>query len=61
MDKGRIVDSAKVVAGKAKAAIESAIGGAKTQAEGKTDQVAGCVQNAVGSAKDTLRDAIKGK
>ncbi|MES2435740.1 MAG: CsbD family protein [Pseudomonadota bacterium] len=61
MDKDRIVGSAKVVAGKAKAAVGAVIGDAKLEAEGKADQVEGRVQNAVGSAKDTVRDVIKGK
>ena len=61
MDKDRIVGSAKVVAGKAKAAIGSVIGDAKLEAEGKVEQVEGRVQNAVGSAKDTVKDVIKGK
>ena len=61
MDKDRIVGSAKVVAGKAKAAIGSVIGDAKLEAEGKVEQVEGRVQNAVGSANDTVKDVIKGK
>ena len=61
MDKDRIAGSAKVVKGKAKSAIGAAIGDAKLNAEGKADQVEGRVQNAVGSAKDKVRDVIKGK
>jgi uncharacterized protein YjbJ (UPF0337 family) len=34
-------------------------GDAKTQAEGATEKAAGKVQNAVGGAKDTIRDAMK--
>jgi uncharacterized protein YjbJ (UPF0337 family) len=34
-------------------------GDAKTQAEGATEKAAGRVQNAVGGAKDTIRDAMK--
>ena len=34
-----------------------AIGDAKLEAEGEAEKVAGKVQNAVGSIKDTIRDA----
>ena len=61
MDKDRIVGAAKVVAGKAKAAVGSALGDAKMKAAGKAKQVEGRVQNAVGSAKDAVKDVIKGE
>ena len=57
MDKDRVIGSAKVVKGKAKAAIGKAIGDAKLAAEGEADKVEGKVQNAVGGIKDTIRDA----
>lgn len=55
MDKDRIAGSAKVVAGKVKAAVGKAVGDAKLESEGKADEVAGKVQNAVGGIKDTLK------
>ena len=57
MDKDRITGSAKVVAGKAKAALGSALGDAKLQADGTAEQVEGKLQNAVGSIKDAVKDA----
>ena len=36
-----------------------ATGDSKLQAEGKTQQVAGKVQNAVGGFKDTVKEALK--
>jgi uncharacterized protein YjbJ (UPF0337 family) len=57
MDKDRVIGSAKVVKGKAKVAVGKTIGDAKLEAEGEADKVAGKVQNAVGSIKDTIRDA----
>ncbi|OYU40877.1 MAG: CsbD family protein [Pseudorhodobacter sp. PARRP1] len=61
MDKDRIAGSAKVIKGKAKEAIGSVLGDAKMETEGKADQVEGRVQNAVGSAKDKVREVVKGK
>ncbi len=55
MDKDRVIGSAKVVKGKAKIAIGTAIGDAKLQTEGEADKVEGRVQNAVGGIKDTIR------
>lgn len=57
MDKDRMIGSAKVVKGKVKVATGKAIGDAKLVSKGETDKVEGKVQNAVGSIKDTIRDA----
>jgi uncharacterized protein YjbJ (UPF0337 family) len=57
MHKDRIVGSAKVVKGKIKKAVGSAVGDATLEAEGTADQIEGKIQNAVGSVKD----AISGK
>jgi uncharacterized protein YjbJ (UPF0337 family) len=57
IDKDRIAGSANVVKGQIKKAVGKAVGDAKLEAEGKTDEVKGRVQNAVGG----LKDAIKGK
>ncbi|TVQ53212.1 MAG: CsbD family protein [Rhodobacteraceae bacterium] len=57
MDKDRVIGSAKVVKGKVKAAVGRALGDAKLVSEGEADKVEGKVQNAVGGAKDAIRDA----
>ena len=57
MDKDRVIGSAKVVKGKAKAALGKAIGDAKLQSEGQADKVEGKIQNAVGGIKDAIREA----
>lgn len=57
MDKDRMIGSAKVVKGKVKVATGKAIGDAKLVSKGETDKVEGKVKNAVGSIKDTIRDA----
>jgi uncharacterized protein YjbJ (UPF0337 family) len=45
------------VKGAVKETVGKVTGDAKTQAEGATEKAAGKVQNAVGGAKDTVRDA----
>ena len=55
MDKDRIAGSAKVILGKFKAAVGKAVGDAKLEADGKSDEVGGKVQNAVGGLKDSLK------
>jgi uncharacterized protein YjbJ (UPF0337 family) len=55
MDKDRVVGAGKQIAGAAKQAIGELVGDAKLQADGKSDQIEGKIQNIVGSAKDTLR------
>jgi uncharacterized protein YjbJ (UPF0337 family) len=55
MDKDRVVGSAKQVKGTVKKVVGKAVGDAKLEAEGKSDKVAGKVQNALGGVKDTLR------
>jgi uncharacterized protein YjbJ (UPF0337 family) len=57
VDKDRIKGSAKQAKGAVKEVIGKATGDAKLEAEGKSDKVAGKVQNAVGG----LKDAIRGK
>lgn len=56
MDKDRIKGAANQPAGAVKEAAGKVVGDAKLQGDGKAQQVKGKVQNAVGSAKDTLRD-----
>ena len=59
MDKDRIEGSANQAKGAIKEAAGKVTGDAKLQAEGAADKAAGKVQNAVGGAKDALRDAAK--
>jgi uncharacterized protein YjbJ (UPF0337 family) len=58
MDKDRIKGSAHEVKGAVKEAVGKVIGDKKIQAEGAGEKAAGKVQNAVGGAKDAVRDAI---
>jgi len=55
MDKDRVVGSAKQVKGAVKQVVGKAFGDAKLESEGKTDRIAGKVQNAIGGIKDTLK------
>jgi uncharacterized protein YjbJ (UPF0337 family) len=55
MDKDRIEGSAKQAKGAIKEVAGKVTGDAKLETEGKSDKVAGKVQNAVGGLKDTVR------
>lgn len=55
-DHDRVEGAARNLGGKAKEAAGKLTGDEKLKAEGKADQMAGKVQNAVGGIKDTLRD-----
>jgi uncharacterized protein YjbJ (UPF0337 family) len=59
MDKDRIEGMGKQAKGSVKEAFGKVTGDTKTEAEGKTEKAAGKVQNAVGGAKDAMRDAVK--
>jgi uncharacterized protein YjbJ (UPF0337 family) len=59
MDKDRIAGSAKQAGGAIKEAAGKVTGDAKLKAEGSAEKTAGKVQNAVGGAKDAVRDALK--
>jgi uncharacterized protein YjbJ (UPF0337 family) len=59
MDKARIAGAVHKVKGAVKEAVGRAIGDSKLQSEGETEKAAGEIQNAVGGAKDTLRDMLK--
>jgi uncharacterized protein YjbJ (UPF0337 family) len=61
VDKDRIAGAAKQVKGSVKEAIGKVTGDTKTEAEGKAEKVAGKGQNAVGGAKDGVRDAFGSK
>ena len=55
-DHDRIEGAAKNIGGKIKEAAGKLTGDEKLKAEGRADQAAGKVQNAVGGVKDALRD-----
>jgi uncharacterized protein YjbJ (UPF0337 family) len=55
MDKDRIKGSAQQAKGALKELAGKVTGDSKLESEGKSDKVAGKVQNAVGGLKDTLR------
>jgi uncharacterized protein YjbJ (UPF0337 family) len=55
MDKDRIEGAEKGIIGKVKEVAGKVLGDAKLESEGKAEQVAGKVQNAVGGLKDTLK------
>ena len=55
MDKDRIVGSAKEIKGTVKEAVGNLVGNPKLAADGQTDKAEGELQNAVGSAKDALK------
>ncbi len=57
MDRDRVEGAAKNLGGKAKEAAGKALADEKLKAEGRADQMTGKIQNAVGGAKDAIRDA----
>ena len=59
MDKDRSAGVGHQVKGAVKEAAGKVTGDKKLEAEGKGEKVGGKVQNAVGGAKDTARDAMK--
>lgn len=61
MDKDRIIGAAKTVAGTVKEATGKAVGDQKLAADGKAEKIEGKVQNAVGGAKDAVREIFKVK
>jgi uncharacterized protein YjbJ (UPF0337 family) len=58
-DEDRVDGAAKNLGGKVKEAAGHVTGDAKLKHEGQADQVAGKAQNAVGGAKDAIRDAVR--
>jgi uncharacterized protein YjbJ (UPF0337 family) len=59
MDEDRIQGAARQVKGSVKEAVGKLTGDSKTAAEGKAEKAAGKVQNAVGGAKDSVREALR--
>ena len=58
VDKDRVEGAGKQAKGSIKEGIGKVTGDTKMQSEGTADKVEGKTQNAVGSAKDKLRDAL---
>ncbi len=58
MDKDRVEGVGHQAKGAVKEAAGKLTGDGKLQAEGKTEKAAGKVQNAIGGAKDAVRDAV---
>ena len=59
MDKDRVEGAAKQAGGAIKETVGKVTGDTKLQSEGVAEKATGKVQNAIGGAKDTLRDALK--
>jgi uncharacterized protein YjbJ (UPF0337 family) len=59
MDKDRVEGVGHQIKGGVKEAAGKVTGDKQTQAEGAAEKTAGKAQNAVGGAKDTVRDAVK--
>jgi uncharacterized protein YjbJ (UPF0337 family) len=59
MDKDRTAGIGHQVKGAVKEAAGKVSGDKKLEAKGKGEKLGGKVQNAVGGAKDSIRDAIK--
>ena len=59
MDKDRIEGIVKHTGGALKEGLGKIFGDAKLQGEGAAEKAEGSVQNAVGSIKDSARDAMK--
>jgi uncharacterized protein YjbJ (UPF0337 family) len=58
MDKDRVEGVGHQAKGAVKEAAGKLTGDTKLQAEGTTEKAAGKVQNAIGGAKDAVRDAV---
>jgi uncharacterized protein YjbJ (UPF0337 family) len=59
VDRDRMDGAGKQAKGGIKEAAGKMTGDEKLKAEGKTDKAAGKVQNAVGGAKDKVRETLK--
>jgi uncharacterized protein YjbJ (UPF0337 family) len=55
MDKDRIKGAVNQAKGALKETVGKVTGDAKLESEGKTNKIAGKVQNAIGGIKDTIR------
>lgn len=61
MDKDRVEGAAKKVGGSIKEGAGKALGDKKMESEGKAKKAEGEIQNAIGGAKDSIREAVKGR
>lgn len=61
MDKDRVAGAAKNVGGSIKEGVGKALGDKKMQSEGQAKKAEGEFQNAIGGAKDAVRDAVKSR
>ncbi len=59
MDSDRASGIGKKISGSIKEAVGKITGDSKTEAEGSAEKTTGKAQNAIGGAKDTVRDALK--
>ncbi len=59
MDKTRADGAAQKIGGKIKEAAGKLTGDSKLEAEGKADKTIGGVKNAIGGAKDSIRDSAR--
>ena len=59
MDKDRVDGVGNKIAGSVKQAAGKVTGDAKLEAKGAAQKTAGTAYNAVGGAKDSVRDAVK--
>ncbi len=59
MDSDRTAGIGKKISGSIKEAVGKVTGDTKTEAEGKAEKTVGTAQNAVGGAKDSVRDTLK--
>jgi len=59
MDRDRLVGVAHRVKGAVKETLGKVTGDAKTETEGAAEKAAGKIQNAIGGAKDAIRERAK--
>jgi uncharacterized protein YjbJ (UPF0337 family) len=58
MDKDRVKGAAQQVKGKVEEAVGKAVGDAKLEGEGEADKTEGKIRNAIGGAKDAIRETL---
>jgi uncharacterized protein YjbJ (UPF0337 family) len=61
MDKDRVKGMAQQGKGAVKEAVGKMVGDEKLKTEGRMDKAEGKIRNAIGGAKDALRDAGRGR